>query len=101
MGFKSAIFEFTIATGISESLYKKERAYKAEWMAELSKTPRETITAPYGREIRLAEVEFESGMHLLRVQIREGNRFTLLDLDPTAALQWGRAMSDWASSRNA
>lgn len=69
-------------------------------MTELSKTRRERIAAPDGREIRLEEVEFESGMRLLRVLIREGNRFTLLDLDPATALQWGRAMTHWATSQS-
>ncbi|MGO9007484.1 MAG: DUF6967 family protein [Beijerinckiaceae bacterium] len=70
-------------------------------MSETGKTRRETISAPYGREIRLDEVEFESGMRLLRVTIREGHRFTILDLDAATATQWGRAMSDWAESRSA
>lgn len=70
-------------------------------MTEARKTRRESISAPYGREIRLDEIEFESGMCLLRVTIREGSRFTILDLDPATATLWGRAMSDWAESRKA
>ncbi len=70
-------------------------------MTAADKRRRETIQAPYGRVIRLEEVDFESGMRLLRVTIREGARFTILDLDaPTAAL-WGRAMSDWAQGESA
>lgn len=70
-------------------------------MMEAAKRRRETIQAPYGRVIRLDEVDFESGMRLLRVTIREGARFTILDLDaPTAAL-WGRAMSGWAEGESA
>ncbi len=70
-------------------------------MTAADKRRRETIQAPYGRVIRLEEVDFESGMRLLRVTIREGARFTILDLDaPTAAL-WGRAMSDWAQGEGA
>lgn len=56
----------------------------------------ETIQAPYGRVIRLDEVDFESGMRLLRVTIREGARYTILDLDAASAAQWGREMCDWA-----
>ena len=70
-------------------------------MTEASKTRLETISAPYGREIRLDEVEFESGMRLLRVTIREGSRFTILDLDPATATQWGGAMNAWATGRSA
>lgn len=54
------------------------------------------IDAPYHREVWLDEVRFESGMQLLRVTIREGRRFTQLDLDGATAEQWGRLMLDWA-----
>ena len=54
-----------------------------------------TIEAPYRREIWLDEVLFESGMRLLRVTIKEGRRFTQLDLDEATADQWGQAMLDW------
>ncbi len=70
-------------------------------MTEAGHRKRETIQAPYGRVIRLDEVDFESGMRLLRVTIREGGRFTILDLDATAAAQWGQAMCDWAQGSGA
>ncbi len=56
----------------------------------------ETIVAPYGREIRLDNVCFESGMRLLRVTIREGMRITALDVDPPTALAWAKTMTQWA-----
>jgi hypothetical protein len=65
--------------------------------------PGETVTrlerfdAPYGREVELQEVLFEGGMKLLRLRIREGKRFTIMDLDPATAAHWGRVMGDWAS----
>ncbi len=52
--------------------------------------------APYGRKIKLEAVEHESGLHMLRLRIREGNRFTILDLDETTARHWGTAMCSWA-----
>lgn len=61
-----------------------------------SKRRLETVAAPYGREVRLDEVVFESGMRLMRITIREGRRFTIMDIDaPTAAL-WGKVMAEWA-----
>ena len=60
------------------------------------KTRIATIEAPYRREVWLDEVQFESGMRLLRVTIKEGRRFTQLDLDPETADRWGRTMLDWA-----
>ncbi len=65
--------------------------------------PDETVTrlerfqAPYGREVELAEVLYDGGMKLLRLRIREGKRFTILDLDPDTAAHWGGAMSAWAA----
>jgi hypothetical protein len=60
----------------------------------------ETLTAPYGREVRLDDVRFESGMRLLRVTIREGMRITVLDLDAETALALSRTMVDWAGRVN-
>jgi hypothetical protein len=55
------------------------------------------ITAPYGREIRLEDIAYESGMRLLRATIREGRRFTILEIDARSARDWGQAMIDWAA----
>ena len=65
-------------------------------MSEESKTRIGTLEAPYRREVWLDEVRFESGMRLLRVTIKEGRRFTQLDLDEATAVQWGQSMVDWA-----
>ena len=62
----------------------------------------ENFTAPYGRQIKLEDVIFDSGMQLLRVTIREGRRFTILDIDAESADKWASAMSAWsAASRTA
>ena len=61
-----------------------------------SKQRLETITAPYGREVRLEDVRFESGMKLLRITIREGRRITTLDIDAQTAAAWSEAMARWA-----
>ncbi len=54
------------------------------------------IEAPYRREIVLQDVVHESGMRLLRVRIREGRRFTILDIDDATANTWAEQMSAWA-----
>jgi len=54
------------------------------------------LEAPYAREIVLQEASFESGMRLLRVRIREGRRFTILDLDTATAEKWAEQMLAWA-----
>jgi len=60
------------------------------------KTRIATVEAPYHREVWLDDVQFDSGMRLLRVTIKEGRRFTQLDLDAATADRWGQTMLDWA-----
>jgi hypothetical protein len=61
------------------------------------KTRLTTIAAPYGREIRLEDVAYDSGMTLLRVTIREGARYTILEIDAPTATLWAEAMTKWAA----
>ena len=65
-------------------------------MTEESVTLLTTIDAPYGKRVVLEEVDYESGLKMLRIRIREGNRFTVLDLDADTAASWSTAMSAWA-----
>ena len=62
------------------------------------KTRIATVEAPYRREVWLDDVRFESGMRLLRVTIKEGRRFTQLDLDGPTAVRWSEFMLNWAQS---
>jgi len=55
------------------------------------------FSAPYGKEVTLENVVYENGMRVLRVHIREGNRFTVMDIDADTASGWGAAMADWAA----
>jgi len=55
------------------------------------------IDAPYGRKVALESVEHSADMRLLRIRIREGSRFTVLDIDKDTALLWSAAMTAWAS----
>lgn len=53
-----------------------------------------------GSDIALQQIDFvDGGMSMLRVRIREGKRFTIFDLDPVTARQWGEAMAAWADSQ--
>jgi len=65
-------------------------------MSVETKTRIAAIDAPYRRAVWLDDVRFESGMRLLRVTIKEGHRFTQLDLDVATATRWGQNMLDWA-----
>ena len=65
-------------------------------MTDETRTKLSTIAAPYGREIRLEDVLFESGMRLMRVTIREGHRFTIFEIDAETAIKWAGSMQSWA-----
>lgn len=55
-----------------------------------------------GQEIELQQVDYiHGGTSLLRVRIREGKRFTIFDIDPVSARQWGEAMQRWAARNGA
>ena len=56
---------------------------------------------PYGRELSLKDIEFENGMHLLRLTFRENKRFTLIDLDAARAEDIAAALTAWAASQRA
>ena len=55
--------------------------------------------APYGKEVKLENVTYENEMRVLRIHIREGNRFTVLDIDEKTATTWASAMNDWVDSK--
>jgi hypothetical protein len=61
-------------------------------------TPVASVSVPLGGQLlELQEiVHAEGAMPLLRVRIREGKRFTVLDIDPASARRWGEAMVAWA-----
>lgn len=65
-------------------------------MSDPSLTDIMRIEAPYRREILLQEAAYASGMRLMRVRIREGHRFTILDIDAPTAERWATAMLDWS-----
>lgn len=70
-------------------------------MSEEKKTRIAVIEAPYRREIWLDDVEFESGMRLLRITIKEGRRFTQFDVDTDTAARWTQIMQDWTKGVHA
>ena len=57
------------------------------------------FSAPYGKEVTLENVAYENGVRVLRIHIREGNRFTVMDVDENTASLWSAAMTDWVSQK--
>lgn len=54
---------------------------------------------PYFRKASVQDNEFESGMHLLRLTLREGHRITAIDLDAVNAAAIGQDLLDWAKKQ--
>ena len=57
------------------------------------------LTAPFAKQVEIMEVLLENDITFLRVRIKEGSRFTILDLDPVSAQEWGESMVEWAKTR--
>lgn len=56
------------------------------------------ITAPWGKELVVQSLCYSSGMRLARLRIREGHRFTTLDLDAATAAWLSSALADALSA---
>jgi hypothetical protein len=54
--------------------------------------------APWHRQVTLQDVRHESGLRMLRIRIKEGTRFTVMDIDEGTAARWGAAMTGWAAA---
>ena len=65
----------------------------------LNVTDLEEFEAPWGRWIRLQEVTYAGGLTMLRLRIREGSRFTDLELTSEKATHLSRALGAWAESQ--
>lgn len=63
--------------------------------------PLEKFTSPLGGQvIELQQLDYDSGgMSLLRTRIRERSRFTVFEVDPLLARQWGEALLRWADTQ--
>jgi len=66
-------------------------------MSQEQKTELAMIDAPYNKQIKLEDMAFDGGMNLLRLTIKEGSRFTQLDLDPGTARDLAQNIIEWAN----
>ena len=55
-------------------------------------TKLDAFDAPWGKQVELQNVEFEGGLSMLRMRMREGRRFTIIDLDKATAEKWGQSL---------
>jgi len=66
--------------------------------AQDSITDLEVINAPWNKTVTLQEVAYEGGMKMLRLRIKEGMRFTDLELDSGTLKHLNGAFSDWLAN---
>jgi len=59
------------------------------------------LSAPWGRRIKLSEIAYESGLKMMRLRIREGTRFTIVELDAPTATALGEALLAWVKKNDA
>ena len=52
-----------------------------------------TYDLPFRRQARLKRVDFDSGLSMVRLIIKEGTRITQVDLDADSAVQLGKALT--------
>ena len=53
------------------------------------------ISAPWNKTVTLQNICYEGGMNMLRFRIKEGRRFTDLELDSQSLEQLNAELSDW------
>ena len=56
------------------------------------------LALPYARDATVRLIDFESGMTMTRLIIREGKRITQVDLDATSARALAAALNQGADS---
>jgi len=52
---------------------------------------------PFHRWLRLQDIAFDGGFHVLRMTFRERKRFTMIDLDKTSAEGLAKDLLAWAA----
>jgi len=54
---------------------------------------------PFGRRVRLLDVDYHNGLHMLRMIWREGKRITMVEIDPENAASLGADITKWAAEK--
>ncbi len=65
-----------------------------------SVTDIEEFEAPWNKNVTLQNIVYEGGMALIRLRIKEGSRFTDLELDLETATAIGQALIACASEND-
>lgn len=62
-------------------------------------TDLETIEAPWNKTVTLQEIAYEGGMKMLRLRIKEGKRFTDLELDGVTLKRLNQSLAGWLADQ--
>jgi len=54
-----------------------------------------TIAMPYNKDVMFQNIRYENGFTMLRLRIKEGKRFTMIDLDPASATAVNELINEW------
>ena len=55
---------------------------------------------PFGRRVRLLNIDYHNGLNMMRLIWREGKRITQVDIDPASAAQIGADLVAWAKEHS-
>jgi hypothetical protein len=65
-------------------------------------TPLSEFILPWGHQLKVSELAYESGLKFLRLRIRQGkHRFTDIDLDAGNAAKLSELFATWAAQQPA
>ena len=53
------------------------------------------VDAPFSKKMTFQKVEYENGFQFLRLRIKEGKRFTIIDLDVHTAQACADTINEW------
>lgn len=56
---------------------------------------------PFGRRVRVLDVDYRNGLHMLRLIWREGKRITQVEIDPENAAAFGADLLQWGKDHAA
>ena len=52
-------------------------------------------------EVAFEALDYDGDVRMIRLKIREGRRFTVLELDPDTARSWAAVLAGWADEGGA
>ena len=63
-------------------------------------TPLAELALPWGKQLIVSELAYESGLKMLRLRFREGkHRFTIVEIAPDNITQLGELFSQWTAAQ--